>query len=328
VSKVRGAVSRRINMLQAAALCGCVFSAAALAQTAFPAKPLRFIAMGVGFPENTARVLGNEISAMARQPVVVEPRPGANGILAAEYVAKAPPDGYTLLVGTNSTHAANQSLYKKLPYHYVRDFAPVSGISTGMLLLVLNPTVPAKTIAELTALARKSPGNLTYGSGSSSGLAAMEFYKLLTGINIGNVPYKTVPQATTDLIAGRIDMMIVNLGSALPQVQAGRLRRLAVTGAKRWPVLPDMPTLREAGVPDYEWTFWNAAWLPAGTPAEIVTRMNEWFVTALDRPKVREYLFNAGSTAFATTPDELMKFQIAEHDKWRKVITAAKIQAE
>ena len=308
--------------------CGLACSTGALAQSGFPAKPLRFIAMGVGFPENTARVIGNEISAITRQIVVVEPKPGANGILAAEFVAKAPPDGYTLLVGTNSTHAANPSLYKKLPYNYVKDFAPVSGISTGMLLAVINPHVPAKTITDLTALARKSPGNLTYGSGSSVGLTAVEYYKLLTGINISNVPYKTVPQATTDLIAGRIDMMIVNLGTAMPQVQAGKLRGLAVTGAQRWPVLPDTPTMREAGVPNYEWTFWNAAWLPAGTPAEIVTRMNELFAAALDRPKVKEYLSNAGSIAFATTPDGLMKFQITEHDKWRKVILAAKIQAE
>jgi len=320
----------RLPWLRAAALGACCLahSAATLAQTTFPAKPLRFIAMGVGFPENTARVLGNEISAMTRQLVVVEPRPGANGILAAEFVAKAPPDGYTLLVGTNSTHAANPSLYKKLPYDYVKDFAPVSGISTGMLLLVVNPHVPVKGIAELTALARKSPGNLTYGSGSSVGLTAVEFYKLITGVNIANVPYKTVPQATTDLIAGRIDLMIVNLGTAMPQVQTGKLRGLAVTGAQRWPVLPGTPTMREAGVPNYEWTFWNAAWLPAATPTQIVTRMNDLFAAALDRPKVKEYLFNAGSNAFATTPDELMKFQIAEHDKWRKVIVAAKIQAE
>ena len=316
--------------LLAAAVCWCglAYSAGALGQSSFPAKPLRFIAMGVGFPENTARVIGNEISAMTRQLVVVEPKPGANGILAAEFVAKAPPDGYTLLVGTNSTHAANPSLYKKLPYNYVKDFAPVSGISTGMLLAVVNPHVPAKTIAELTALARKSPGNLTYGSGSSVGLTAVEFYKLIAGVNISNVPYKTVPQATTDLIAGRIDMMIVNLGTAMPQVQAGKLRALAVTGAQRWPVLPGTPTMREAGVPNYEWTFWNAAWLPAGTPAEIVTRMNELIVAALERPKVKDYLFNAGSNAFATTPDELMKFQVAEHDKWRKVILAAKLSTE
>ena len=298
------------------------------AQTAYPTKPIRFIAMGVGFPENTARVIGNEITAMAKQQIVVDPRPGANGILAAEFVAKAPPDGYTLLVGTNSTHAANPSLYKKLPYDYVKDFAPVSGLSSGMQAVVVHPRVPVKAITELTALARKAPGNLTFGAASSSSHVGVEFYKLLTGVKITNVPYKTIPQATTDLIAGRIDMMVLNLGAAVPQIQAGKLRALAVTGAKRWPSIADVPTMREAGVANYEWTFWNAAWLPAHTPPEIVTRMNEWIVAALDRPKVKEYLFNAGSSAFATTPDELMKFQIAEHDKWRKVIVAAGVQAE
>ena len=307
---------------------GAACGTAAHAQIAYPAKPIRFVAMGVGFPENTARVIGNEITAMAKQQIVVEPRPGANGILAAEFVAKAPPDGYTLLVGTNSTHAANPSLYKKLPYDYVKDFAPVSGLSSGMQAVVVHPRVPAKTITELTALARKAPGNLTFGAASSSSHIGVEFYKLLTGVKITHVPYKTIPQAATDLIAGRIDMMVLNLGAAAPQIQAGKLRALAVTGAKRWPSLADVPTMREAGVANYEWTFWNAAWLPANTPPEIVTRMNEWILAALDRPKVKEYLFNAGSSAFATTPDELMKFQIAEHDKWRKVIVAAGVQAE
>ena len=308
--------------------CCAMCCITANAQTADPTKPIRFIAMGVGFPENTARVIGNEITAMAKQQIVVDPRPGANGILAAEFVAKAPPDGYTLLVGTNSTHAANPSLYKKLPYDYVKDFAPVSGLSSGMQAVVVHPRVPVKTITELTALARKAPGNLTFGAASSSSHVGVEFYKLLTGVKITNVPYKTIPQATTDLIAGRIDMMVLNLGAAVPQIQAGKLRALAVTGAKRWPSIADVPTMREAGVANYEWTFWNAAWLPAHTPPEIVTRMNEWIVAALDRPKVKEYLFNAGSSAFATTPDELMKFQIAEHDKWRKVIVAAGVQAE
>ncbi len=314
------------TILQAAAAEIILISGVAQAQ--FPVKPQRFIAMGVGFPENTARILGAEISEVTRQLVVVEPRSGANGILAAEFVAKAPPDGYTVLIGTNSTHAANPSLYKKLPYDYVKDFAPVSGISVGMLMAVVHPGVPAKTIAELTALARRSPEKLTFGSGSSVGLTSVEFYKLLAGINLTNVPYKTVPQATVDLMAGRIDMMMVNIGGAMPHVQAGKLRALAVTGAQRWPVLADLPTMKEAGVPGYEWTFWNAAWLPAGTPREIVARVNELFVAALARPKMKDYLRNAGSSAFPTTPDELMKFQIAEHDKWRKVILAAGIQAE
>lgn len=284
--------------------------------------------MSTGFPENTARAIGNEIAGMAKQTVVVDPRPGANGILAAEHVARSAPDGYTLLVGTNSTHAANPSLYKKLPYDYVKDFAPVSGISLGMSAVVVNPHVPAKTLGELTALARKSPAKLTFGHGSSVSLTAIEYYKLLAGVNLVAVPYKTVPQGITDLIAGRIDVMAANLGAAVPQVQAKRLRAIAVTGATRWPLLPDTPTMHEAGLANFEWTFWNAAWLPANTPPEIVARMSEWINAALERPRVKEYLFNAGSTAFGTTPEGLMKFQIVEHDKWRKVIFAAKIPVE
>lgn len=310
------------------AALGLAHTGIALGQEQFPSKPHRFIAMGTGFPENTARVLGAEMYELTRQRVIVEARPGANGILAAEYVAKAKPDGYTILIGTNSTHAANQSLYKKLPYDYVKDFIPVSGISRGMVLAVVHPQVPAKSIKELTALAKKNPDMLTFGSGSSVSLASVELYKLIAGIKIRNVPYKTVPQASTDLVAGRIDMMMANLGVVMPHVNAGKLRALAISGAQRWPTLPDVPTMQEAGVPGYEWSFWNAAWLPAGTPKEIVARANELFVTVLDRPKVKDYLRNAGSVPFPTTSDELMKFQIAEHDKWRKVILAAGIQAE
>ena len=307
---------------------GLAQAGAALAQGQYPSKPQRFIAMGTGFPENTARALGAEISEMTKQQVIVEAKPGANGILAAEFVAKAAPDGYTLLIGTNSTHGANQSLYKQLPYDYVKDFVPVSGISIGMLLAVVNPHVPVKSIAELTALAKRAPGKLTFGSASSSGLAAVEFYKLITGVKITNIPYKTVPQASIDLLAGRIDMMMANLGVVIPHVQAGQLRALAISGRERWGTLPNVPTMQEAGVPGYDWSFWNAAWLPAGTPREIVERTNQLIIAALNRPKVKEYLFTAGSSALPMTSDELMKFQIAEHDKWRKVIVAAGIKAD
>ncbi len=300
---------------------------AALAQ-AYPNKPQRLIAMGVGFPETTARVLGNEISEMTKQAVIVEPRPGANGILAAEYVAKSPPDGYTILIGTNSTHAANQSLYKTLPYDYVKDFVPVSGVSQGVIMAVVNSQSSVKSVAELTALAKKEPGKLTFGHGSSSSQAAVEYYKLLTGVSLTNVPYKTVPQATTDLVAGRVDFMMVNLGVALPHVKSGKLRALAVSGKQRWPSMPDVPTMHEAGVANYEWSFWLGAWAPAGTPRDIVTRANQLVVAALDKPKVKDYLLNSGSIPFPTTSDELMKYQVSEYEKWRKVILAAGITAD
>jgi tripartite-type tricarboxylate transporter receptor subunit TctC len=319
-------IARLIALLAAPSLM-LAHAGAALAQ-AYPVKPQRLIAMGVGFPETTARAIGNEIAEMTKQAVIVEPKPGANGILAAEYVAKSTPDGYTILIGTNSTHAANQSLYKSLPYDYVKDFVPISGVSQGVIMAVVNSQSPVKTVAELTALARKEPGKLTFGHGSSSSQAAVEYYKLLTGVSLTNVPYKTVPQATTDLVAGRVDFMMVNLGVALPHVKSGKLRALAVSGKQRWPSMPDVPTMHEAGVANYEWSFWLGAWAPAGTPRDVVTRANQLVVAALDRPRVKDYLLNSGSIPFPTTSDELMKYQMSEYEKWRRVIVAAGITAD
>lgn len=320
-------LKRNLPALALAAL-GLAQSGFALSQEPYPSRPQRFIAMGVGFPENTARMIGSEIAELTKHPVIVEAKPGANGILAADFVAKAKPDGYTILIGTNSTHAANQSLYKTLPYDYVKDFIPVSGVSQGILAMVVNPDLPVKSVAELTALAKKEPGKLTFGHGSSSSQAAVEYYKLLTGVSLTNVPYKTVPQATTDLVAGRVDFMMVNLGVALPHVKSGKLRALAVSGKQRWPSMPDVPTMHEAGVANYEWSFWLGAWAPAGTPRDIVTRANQLVVAALDKPKVKDYLLNSGSIPFPTTSDELMKYQVSEYEKWRKVILAAGITAD
>ena len=310
----------------ALALCGLTQAASA---QAFPNKPLRIIPMGVGFPENTTRVIAAELQDIIKQPIIVEPKAGANGILASEYVAKQPGDGYTILVGTNSTHAANQSLYKSLPYDYVKDFAPLSGISQGYLLAVVNAkNIPAKTIGELTAMARKDPGKLTFGWGGSSPRAGAELYKLLAGINLQSVPYKTNPQATIDLVGGRLDFMISDFSTLMPHVQSGALRALAVSGKTRLASMPDMPTMAEAGVANYDMTFWLAAYAPASTPREVVNRWNEWLVTALKRPKVGEYLARTGSVAFPTTPEELGKYQVSEYDKWKRIIVAAGIQPE
>lgn len=294
----------------------------------FPAKPIRFIACCTGFPEATARILADEISRETDQPVVVEPKPGANGIIAADYVAKAAPDGYTVLIGTNSTHAANQSLYKSLPYDFVKNFTPISGISKGALLAAVRTATPIHNIAELTQAARKESGKLSYGWGSSSTRAAVELYKLTAGINIMDVPYKTNPQASVDLLAGQIDMVMGDMVLLAPLVQAGKLRPLAVSTDRRVPALPDVPTMQEAGVPGYELTFWLAAYTPAGTPREISIRLNQLFVQALNSARVREFLASGGSEAFPTTGDELMAFQVAEQKKWQKITESAGIQPQ
>ena len=300
----------------------------AVAQDAFPSKPIRLVSCCVGFPENTVRAMQPEMQEFIKQPVIIESRPGANGILATEHVARAAPDGYTVLIGTNSTHAANQSLYKKLPYDFIKDFAPVSGIAQGALLFVARADLPVKNLADLTALAKKQPGKLTFGYGSSSARNGVELYKLLAGLDLQGVPFKTNPAVTTELLAGRIDMAQNAIGEYKSQVEAGKLRALAVTGTSRSPAIPDVPTFVEAGVPGYSLTFWNAAWLPAGTPAPVVARVNAMFVHALNSPKVKEYLGKVGVVPYPTTPDELMKFQIAEEATWRKIHVAAGVQPE
>lgn len=296
--------------------------------TGYPDKPIRFIACCTGFPEATARILAEEISKKIGQPVVVEPKPGANGIIAADFVAKATPDGYTVLIGTNSTHAANQSLYKALPYDFLKDFTPISGISQGALLAAVRTSTSIHSIAELSQAAWKTPGKLSYGWGSSSTRAAVELYKLTEGVNIMDVPYKTNPQATVDLLAGQIDMVMGDLVLLAPLVNAGKLRPLAVSTARRVQALPDVPTMREAGVSDYELTFWLAAYTPAGTPQDIADRLNRLFVQALNSERVREFLESGGSQPFPTTSRQLMDFQIAEREKWQKITAAAGIQPQ
>ncbi len=297
-------------------------------QDAYPSKPIRLVVCCSGFPEAVSRLLAEQMSEQAKQPVVVDPRPGANGILGANIVAKSASDGYTMFVGTNSTHAANPSLYKSLPYDFIKDFTPVSGISQGALLAAVNPALPVKSIADLTALARKEPGKLNYGWASSSTRIAVELYKQIMGLQITNVPYKTVPQAATDLAGGHLSFMIGDMVSLPPLVAAGKLRALAVTGANRMRSLPNVPTMQEAGVPGYALTFWLAAYLPAGAAPTVTQRLNVLVTAALNSARVKEFLIKAGSEPFPTTPEEMMRFQVAEHDKWRKVIVGAGILPE
>jgi tripartite-type tricarboxylate transporter receptor subunit TctC len=295
---------------------------------AYPSKPIRMVVCCAGFPDAVARLLADYMSTETKQSVIVDTRPGANGILGADIVAKAPADGYTMFIGTNSSHAANQSLYKSLPYDYVKDFTPISGISQGALMVVVNPALPVHSMADLTALARKEPGRLNYGWASSSGHLAVEQYKQIMDLKITDVPYKTVPQATTDLLGGRLDFSFTDLVVASSLVSAGKLRALAVTSPARLPTMPDLPTVQEAGVPGYAMTFWLGAWLPAGAPPAVVQKLNALITAALATPRVTDFLTKVGSVPFPTTSDELMRYEIAEHDKWHRIIVAAGIQPE
>lgn len=301
---------------------------AAAQSDAFPTRPIRLVPCCAGIIDALSRTLGDDIGRALNQPLVIDTRPGASGMIAAEHVATQKPDGYSVLIGTNSTHAANQSLFAKVPYDFVKDFAPITGIAQGVLVLVANPQLPVKNVNDLTALVRSKPGQLKFGWGSSSTRAGGELYKQMTGTDILSIPYKTNPQATMDVVSGQIDVMWADLVSAIPIIKSGKLRALAVTGKKHVGALPGVPTMDEAGVPGYEMTWWVAAWAPANTPPAVVNRLHGLIAQSLKAPKVLEFFESAGLDLFLTSPDDLMKFQLAEYDKWRKIATAAGIKPQ
>jgi len=323
----------RRHLLAAAAVLalGVLHGTAALAQApAYPAKAITFVvpfAAGSA-TDQLARALGQSITNDTKQPVVIDNKAGASGMIAAQAVAKAPADGYSVLITTNTTHAANEHLYKKLPYDPVKDFVPVTGLGKGGQVLVVNTSAPYKSVAELLAAARKNPGKLSFGSGSSSSRMAGEMLKQLAGVDILHVPYKSNPLAITDLLGGQIDLMITDTSTGVPQVKAGKLRALGYSTQKRSAQLPDVPTLDEAGVKGYDMGYWFAAYVPANTPAPVVARLNELLAKATKSPAAQAFYDTAGSEAWTTTSEELARFQAAETQKWGKVIKAAGIEAE
>ncbi len=296
----------------------------------FPEKPVHFIvpfAAGSA-TDQLARALGQGVTEQTKQPVVVENKPGASGFIAAQYVAKAAPDGYTVIIATNTTHAANEHLFRKVPYDAVKDFAPITALGRGGQIMVVSPKVPAQSVAEFIALAKKQPGKLTFGSGSSSSRVAGELFQQMAGVQLLHVPYKSNPLAINDLLGGQIDMMITDTATGLPQVKAGKVRALGVSSRKRSPLAPDVPTIDEAGVKGYEMTFWFAAYAPAGTPAPIVNRLNALLVKATEGPAAKNFYQTAGIEPFVTKPEELAVFQAAESQKWGRIIKSAGIEPE
>jgi tripartite-type tricarboxylate transporter receptor subunit TctC len=308
-----------------------LLAAGGAAAQGFPEKPITFVvpfAAGSA-TDQIARALGNGITAETKQPVVIDNKAGASGFIASQQVAKAAPDGYTVLITTNTTHAANEHLFKKLPYDPVKDFAPVTALGKGGQIMVVRPEVPAKTVAEFVALAKKEPGKHSFGSGSSSSRMAGELLQQLADIKLLHVPYKSNPLAVTDLLGGQIDMMITDTATGLPQVKAGKLRALGVSGAKRSPLAPDVPTIAEAGVKGYEMGYWFAAYAPAKTPPAVVNRLNELLVKATKSDAAKAAFYEpSGTEVFTTTPEELAKFQTAESQKWGRIVKAAGIEAE
>jgi len=313
-----------------AAFLTAVASAVFAQGTGFPSKNLTFVvpfAAGSA-TDQLARAIGQSVTEQTKQPVVVDNKAGGGGQIAASAAARAAPDGYTVLITTNTTQSANPHLYKKLSYDPVKDLMPITGLGKGGQVLVVRPDAPYKSVADLVAFAKKNPGKLTFGSGSSSSRVAGEMLKQLAGVDILHVPYKSNPMALTDLLGGQIDFMITDTATGVPQVKAGKLQALGVSTAKRMPLLPDVPTIDEAGVKGYEMGFWFAAYVPAGTPTAVVSKLNEVLVAATRSAPARAYYESSGVEAWSTTPDELAKFQAADTLKWGKVVKAAGIEPE
>jgi len=296
----------------------------------FPSKPITIIvpfAPGSG-TDTQARVVGAALASEFKATVLVDNKAGANGFIAAQAVARAAPDGYTLLMTTNTTHAANEHLFKKLPYDPVKDYTPITMMGLGYMYLVVNQASPAKTVADLVAMARKSPGKLNFGAGSSSSRVGSEMLKQLAHIDVVHVPYKSNPLAVTDLIGGQLDFMFLDAPTAMPHILGGKLRALAVSGTRRMTATPAVPTVDEAGVKGFDVSYWFAVYGPAGLPPAVTRRLNEMFVKASDSPEVKLLRERSSGVAATSTPEELARFQAAESLKWGKVIKAAGIVPE
>ena len=295
----------------------------------FPARPIRLVVpWAAGTATDTiARILGQRVSELTKQAVVIDNKAGAGGTIGSHEVARAAPDGYTLLA-TSSAHIANLFLIKNIPYDGIRDFAPVIPTVRVPLVLVAHPGAGVQSVAELTQLARRSPGKLSFAAGSSGALVGMELYKQLAGLDMLHVPYKSNTLALTDVMSGQVNIMITDLGLAYPQIKAGKVIGLAVTGSERASSLPELPTMVEAGVAGYELLGWGGIWAPAGTPPAIVTRLNGLFAEALATARMREFAAKASADVFILSPADFDRFQRADVDRWRRVTQAAKIQPE
>jgi tripartite-type tricarboxylate transporter receptor subunit TctC len=323
---------RRGAILALLGLALACTQASAQAPTApWPSKPIKFI---LPFPPGggtdiLGRILAEKLTANLGEPVVIENRGGAGGNVGAEAAAKSPPDGYTIVLVAPSL-AISPSLYAKLNYDPVRDLTPVALVGTVPNVLVTNPSVPAKTLAEFIALARAKPGGMNFGSGGNgtSNHLAGELFNIQAGVKLVHVPYKGVNLAMNDVLAGQIQLVVIGIPAALPFIQAGRLRALAVIAPQRSPALPDVPTAAEAGLAGYDVTTWYGVLAPAGTPRPIVERLNAEIVRAVHSPDVQERLAATGTEPRTSTPEEFGGYIRQEMAKWGKVVREAGLRAD
>jgi len=315
------------HLFRTAIVAACVVSAPALAQTAYPTKTIRIIVpyTPAGTTDILARAMSQKFTEAWSQPIIVDNRPGANGNIGTEVAAKAPPDGYTLLMATAGTHGTNPGLYPKLPFDAVKDFAPISLAAVVPNIVVVANSVPAKNLKDLIAYVKANPGKLSHGSPGqgSTGHLSTELLKTMTGAVMTHVPYKGSAPALQDLVGGQLQVVIDNIPPYLPQVKAGKIRALAVTSAKRSPAAPELPTVEEAGVKGYEASSWFGLMAPAGTPADIVAKIAAESQRMLQTPDMRERLLALGAQPVGNTPDEFAKFVRDEIAKWGAVIKNA-----
>jgi tripartite-type tricarboxylate transporter receptor subunit TctC len=315
----------------AAALLAAGLAGAAQGQ-AFPSKPIKVVIPFVagGSSDIVGRAIASKFQEFLGQPGIVENRPGANGAIAAEFVAKSEPDGYTVLVGSIGVFSINAALFKDLRYHPVRDFAPITLAVTTPNVLITRPDLPAKTMRELVDFAKKNPGKLSYcssGTGSSDHLTA-ELLKQMTGTFVLHVPYRGGAACQTDLMGKQVDISFQNLGAVTNYIKGGRMKALAVTAKARHPQLADVPTVAEAGFADLVVTSWQAAGAPVKTPREVVAKLNDAMVRALRSPDVRERMTQIGFDVVAGTPEEFGAFMKAEVDRWTRVVEKGGIKPD
>lgn len=302
----------------------------ATAQPAWPSQPIKFIvAVGAGgAADTTARRVAERLSKALGQAIVVENMPGASGVVAAQSVARAAPDGHTILIGTNTTHAGNQSLLKSIPYDPLNDFAPISRLGLAGLTLGVAKDLPVKSVSELVAYMKANPNKLNFGSGTGSARFAAEMFKGKTGTEMVHVPYRGNNAALTDLLSGQVSMLFGDTTLMLPQIQAGNIKGLGVSSAERSRLVPDLPTIAEAGVPGYELVGWIAAFAPAKTSPEIVARLNAEVRRILSEEAFVTGLAAIGIDAAPTTQDELRQWVVSETKKWAEIAKAADIKPE
>lgn len=326
----------RMNRMNGKGWCALGLAAAIVGTPAwaqqYPSKPVRMIvpsAPGSG-PDLIARVVAQKLTEQLGRPVVADPRPGAGGSLGGELAAKAPPDGYTLIMASAGSHSVNPALYPKLPYDAVKDFAPIGLVSTAPNILIVHPSLPVKTVKDLVALAKAKPGALTFGSGGNGSTAHLsgELFRTMANVNMVHVPFKGAPFAVIGVMTGEISLAILNLPPALPHVKSGKLKALGVSTVKRSSAVPDIPTIAEAGLPGYDAGTWYGLLAPAGTPSEIITRLNAELVKGLRSDDMKKRIAAEGGDVAGGTPEEFAALIRRDIAKWTKVVQASGAKAD